>query len=73
VAGVAPVYGQPGAAVVTGVTGAAVFRNPRGRSSFLKKRSKRLLHFQAFVPLDRCVMPTEESLLVFFFRNERLA
>jgi hypothetical protein len=44
----------------------------KGRSSFLKKRSKRLLLFQVFVPPERAATASEKSLLVLFFRKERL-
>jgi hypothetical protein len=43
------------------------------RSSFLKKRSKRFLQIQRVVPPDGGATASEKSLLVLFFRKERLA
>jgi len=50
----------------------AVFicRGKEARSSFLKKRSKRLLQIQIRVPPERSATASEKSLLVLFYRKE---
>jgi hypothetical protein len=57
------------------VTSTCARRNAQAsqaRTFFLKKRSKRLLQFQVFVPPVRSATASSKSLLVLFFRKERL-